>query len=619
MADISQFLQNTGYAVVGIYQGGTVVNTGSMYGGNGIKFQVPGTSNAAIYVDNAGRLTVYNFTDVSAGLGGGFLGFGIGIYANAAATVENGGFLSGNHVGVLFENAAGSIGNTGFITAGLGYGIDLGAGGTVTNGGTIEGYFIGVDSGAATNAVTISNTGLIEATKSFGSAPISNRSDAGIEAAGAAAVSNAATGTIAAPDGFGIYLEAIGSIRNAGEITADIEGLYIKGAGGYGYNSGQIFAQIGMALGQGGELDNQGTISVSLNGMFCYKGGNFVNGGTIAAAGTYIGAAGIVLQAGGEGVNAGQISGAFGVISNGFAAVTNTSAGTITGTGSGGIYAGLLFNIGGGYLRNSGTIIGATTGIAAAGGGAVTVDNSGVIIGGAYAVSFAAGYADRLIIDAASTITGAIYGGEGMLEFAADGTAVGTFSTALQTQFADFAAIQIDPGAIWDFSNTFTFAAATTLRNDGTIRESAHDTLSIDAALTGTGAVDLSRQGLTLNGGVASGQKIAFSGTNESLALGDPKAFHAKIEKFRLGDTIDLTSIALSAITATYFVDNVLTIDEGAARLKFTFANPSAFGDDTFALTAAGAGTAVTLSPAAAALLPVTQITTLAALATFGS
>ena len=615
-ADISQFLQNTGYAAVGFYQGGTLRNSGSMYGGNGVKFLLPQGGAAAVYADNLGRITVYNFTDVLAASGAGFLDFGVGVYADAAGLVVNTSFISGNHAGIVFEDAAGTVQNSGYIVAGLGYGVDLAAGGTLSNGGTIEGYFVGVETGFASAASTISNSGLIESSKTAGSAPVGNRYDAGILAGGPVTVNN--SGTIESGN-IGVYLQGTGEVRNGGQIVGGLEGLYIKGAGGYGYNSGQIFAQIGMALGQGGELDNQGTISVSLNGMFFYKGGNFVNGGTIEAAGTYIGAAGIVLQAGGEGVNAGQISGAFGVISNGFAAVTNTSAGTITGTGIGGIYAGLLFNIGGGYLRNSGTIIGATTGIAAAGGGAVTVDNTGVIIGGAYAVSFAAGYADRLIIDAASTITGAIYGAEGMLEFAADGTAVGTFSTAMQTQFADFAAIQIDSGAIWDFSSTFTFAAATKLRNDGTIRESAHDTLSIDAALTGAGAVDLSRQGLTLNGSVASGQKIAFSGTNETLALGDPKAFHAKIEKFKLGDTIDLTSIALSAITATYFVENVLTIDEGAAKLKFTFANPSAFGDDTFALTAAGAGTAVTLSPAAAALFPVTQITTLATLPTFGS
>jgi hypothetical protein len=107
---------------------------------------------------------------------------------------------------------------------------------------------------------------------------------------------------------------------------------------------------------------------------------------------------------------------------------------------------------------------------------------------------------------------------------------------------------------------------------------------------------------------VAATQKLEFTGTGETLAVGDAQHFEAKIEKFKLGDTIDLTGVARGAITGTHFAKGVLTLDEAAGSLTLTFASPDSFGKDVFVLTAEGAGTAITLAKPAL-LAPATAAT----------
>jgi len=67
---------------------------------------------------------------------------------------------------------------------------------------------------------------------------------------------------------------------------------------------------------------------------------------------------------------------------------------------------------------------------------------------------------------------------------------------------------------------------------------------------------------LTLDDAVAKGEQIAFTGTSEVLVLGDSTQFEGKVEHFAAGDTIDLSSVARSAIIGENFAKGVLTLTE---------------------------------------------------------
>jgi len=216
----------------------------------------------------------------------------------------------------------------------------------------------------------------------------------------------------------------------------------------------------------------------------------------------------------------------------------------------------------------------------------------------AAAIDFAHGSTSRLIIDAQTDITGAITAGGGTLELAADGTTIATLGTNLLSQSSDFGVIQIDAGAILDFITTTSLGAATGVVNDGKITTSSKTLLTIDGALSGTGVVDIGKDPLTLNGAVGAGQNISFSGTNETLGLGAASGFDGNIAHFTLGDTIDLSSIALGSITGLSFASGVLTLTETGGQLDFTFASPGQFGSDFFSLFTDSAGTGITLSAA---------------------
>jgi hypothetical protein len=199
-----------------------------------------------------------------------------------------------------------------------------------------------------------------------------------------------------------------------------------------------------------------------------------------------------------------------------------------------------------------------------------------------------------MIITPAAKLTGAVRGGGGTLELAAQSGKTGIFSAAELASFTNFATIEIGAKAVWDLSGAVTTALA--LVNDGKIAEAKSDTLTIDGAVSGAGTIDVSAAPLTLNGGVGSGQQIVFSGTGETLVLGDAAAIAGKIEGFALGDTIDLSGVASSAIQGTHFAGGVLTLDATGGDIKLTFASPAGFGSDIFDLAADGHGTMITLT-----------------------
>jgi hypothetical protein len=338
----------------------------------------------------------------------------------------------------------------------------------------------------------------------------------------------------------GIYLQANGSALNTGFLKATTTGENLAG-GGYAYNSGTITAATGIALrgGTGNYAYNSGLISTNGDGILLAAPGYVSNTGTIIA--------------GGDGIHL----------------TTSASA------------------------YNSGTII-AATGIALDAGGTVT-DHGTITALTGDAISFATGAANLLIIDAAAKFTNPVNGGGGELELQATPKTTGIFAAG---QFTNFTTIAIDKAATWDITGATTLA--TTIINNGTIKESATDTLTLTGALEGTGLVKLGKKTLTLDGPVATTQKIAFSGTSETLNLGDPSAFAATINSFALGDTIDLTGIARTSITKSHFAGGVLTLTEATGKIKMTFASPKNFGTETLTLFKDGAGTGIRLAAVAA-------------------
>src|SRR5262249_21423497 len=129
---------------------------------------------------------------------------------------------------------------------------------------------------------------------------------------------------------------------------------------------------------------------------------------------------------------------------------------------------------GGGTITNvlGGTIVGNMSGIVIK-GGAGTVSNAGSIIGGTYAVQFASGFANRLIIDSVAYFNGTVDGGNSIgsgvastLELTSAAGA-GTLNS-LGSHFIDFANITVDVGAVWTLAYD-TIASGYTIAVDGTL------------------------------------------------------------------------------------------------------------------------------------------------------
>ena len=426
------------------------------------------------------------------------------------------------------------------LNKGKGTGIVLGAPGTLINKGLIQGgddKLVSPDTVFGYAATDVKNTGTI------------------VDIGAGSQILN--TGSILSY-GADIYIQSNGTIRNAGLIGGDNPGHL-----GHG----------GIFLEHNAALTNQSTGIISGSTGVYFRDG-IVN-------------------------NAGTITGAFDAIDMapdlpGNPGATTTNTGTITGGENG-----VAINRGG-TLINHGFIAGAKDGVVVYTYGG-TIINAGTIVGDSagatgnfnFAVQFLQNNNNRLVLRAGSDIIGSVSGGGGVLEL--DDTK-SNFNAASLTQFADFTTLQIDSGTTTDLAGNLTIAPTLTVLNDGRIKESATDTITIDSGITGTGTIDLSKTALTLDGPVAATQTIAFTGTGETLALGTPGSFAAAIEHFAAGDTIDLTGISLSSITATQFAGGVLTLTETSGSLTLTFANPGSFGTDTFSLFADGANTGITLS-----------------------
>jgi hypothetical protein len=354
------------------------------------------------------------------------------------------------------------------------------------------------------------------------------------------------------------------TITQTGRLT---DGLQVSYQGLTVVNSGGITGSSGIVLNVGGSVTNQSGGAISGGYGIIGEAGPaiVVNAGTIAGSNR----AGIVLRGGGNVTNqsGGVIIGNYGVV-GAAGAVTVVNAGSIIGSDS----SGIALLPGGNVTNQSGSAIsGAVDGIYDA-YGAATVVNAGAIIGGIDAIKFAAGYANRLIIDPGAVFSGGVTGGNTIgatavstLELAA-GTASGTLS-GLGSKYVDFAQIAVDAGAQWALTSSNIIAAGATLTNagtltlsDGTLSGSAalinNGTIVLDpssmtiASLTGSGSVTI-EAGSTLDvtGAIASTETIVFAGPSASLLLGSPDSAAGAVTGFGAGDTIDLAGIAPDSVS----------------------------------------------------------------------
>ncbi|MBV9247810.1 MAG: S-layer family protein [Acetobacteraceae bacterium] len=393
-------VENTGSIIatvddgVALYQGGVVNNE------KGAVISGAGTSGAGVFV--TGDLgTVTNHGSIAGNLAHGVLiaaggtlsndgtitGFRSGVFfqkqagtlinsgsisANdpltaAGVYLENGGAvtntsvgsISGARFGVFLEGAFTTLNNAGFIQGAIYDGVVLGLGGTVNNTGTIQGTTGGLYVKYRASG-TVTNTGLIAASAVSGS---------GVDLAGGGTLDNQSGGTITG-GAFGVFFGgtstlaptvALGTLTNEGLISASK------------YSA--------VALGAGGSVTNNagGTISGVTNGVYIEKSapGEVTNFGVINASSTT--GAGVNLGDGGSVMNKGTISGGgFGVFATGGSGtITNPATVTNYAVISGDHGVGLQ---GGGSVFNAkgASIQGGIAGISSQ-NVAVTVDNAGSV------------------------------------------------------------------------------------------------------------------------------------------------------------------------------------------------------------------------------------------------
>ena len=557
--------------------------------------------------------------------------------------VLNGGSISGPLVGVSFS-ADGFFGNEpdgiveGYLWA---IGASAGVEAAVINTGTVAGGRVGVylDGGGYVSNLatgTISGTGGIDARD--GALTVANTGritafdDDGIVLGDGGAVNNGAGGTInagfygvlgsnATPtvynagylhgSGGGIYLETGGGITNVSGATllGGKDGVYGNGAAVTVTNTGTIegTSRDGIRLLAGGIITNQsgGTIS-GTEAIYASGTLSVVNAGKIA--GFYDG---IRLDAGGSVTNqsGGTIAGYYGIREEA-QPLTVLNAGTIAG-GSG---FGISLFAGGDVTNQGGGTISGRLGILDR-AGALTVENAGTVSATQFAVYFAAGYTNRLIVDPGAAFVGQVSGGD-----TASGTATSTLEltsaiasgtlSGLGVQFTGFSQIAIDAGASWTLTGANTLAAVITVTNAGTLTLQ-NATLSdvgdfinngvilLDpsnitlADLTGTGVTTI-QAGSTLNvlGAVAITETIAFAGANDLLGA-NPSAFAGQIDGFTFGDTIQLAGV-LDGTSAEIVNGNTLQVDRsGNPPIDLTLDPSVSYAGDLYTVSSAGAVTEI--------------------------
>ena len=515
--------------------------------------------------------------------------------ALAAGTITNqsGGLIQGASYNAISLSGTGLIVNDrGGTIIGANMGVELGGTASIVNagriGGGVEAYYASGSSPTTAGAIYVTNTGTISGRNgvevanggsvtngtSGNTTALITATAAGVyngDSYGTVAVANYATIAGGPTNGFGVFIQNVGTIsNNAGALIESRIGVQL--AAGALYNTGTILGlgslgAVGVQSGGTGSISvtNLGVISGTRFGVDVSDGANLVNTGIIA------GTVGVYLNPGSLS-GGGQLSG------------TLTNAGIISGSG----------------------------GTAAALGQAATlvIDPGAVFLG-------------------TVTNAGTVPGWQMELGSAA---AAGTLS-GLGTQFTGFGGIQLAPGATWTLVGTnspayvldITGGAGTLVNagllalsagpsggigfaqqidpallvNTGTILASPASYTAIYSGLTGAGGVlQITDTGkLATKGSVAAGQSVIFAGTTAAgvLALSDPTGFAGTIDNFLPDDTILLSGSTATA--GTMAAGNTLDVTLTAGTtLALAFSPTQSFTNDTFHFSAlpGGAGTAIT-------------------------
>ena len=472
---------SAGYA---IYDAGTLTNTDTLASPVTLGAGAVLTNAAGGLIHNASGFAVYS-AGTSAGVsvinagsiaGSASGGEGVNLHAGGNATNQSGASISG-YQGIYDTGDALTVVNAGSIAGNAtelsGKGVNLLAGGSVTNqsGARISGYTGIYGKG---DAVTVVNAGSIAG----------NVSGPGVALLAGGSVTNQSGGRISGYTGiFGTGSAVI--VANAGSIA--------------GNNAGGT----GVALLAGGSVGNQSGARISGYWGIVASGDTVavVNSGSIAGNGLQPDGAGVALHAGGSVTNQSiaSISGYTGIFANG-SALTVVNAGSIAGNASNPSGTGVDLLAGGSVTNQSTASISGFDGIAVS-GGAGTVVNAGSISGSSDAVQFAAGFANRLVIDPGATFIGTVTGSNTLgagtsstLELAS-GVSAGTLN-GLGPKYLDFTQIIVDSGATWTLTAD-TLAAGYAIYDAGTLT----NTGTIASAVTlGAGAVLTNQSGGTIGG-----------------------------------------------------------------------------------------------------------------------
>ena len=439
-----------------IYNAGTIVGT-----------------RGGVYIDGSGAVT---------NVAGGYIsgGGGDGVHLGNYGGVENAGTIRssfGNAVSLYGGHVINEAGGT--MTGATGVQI-FGARGYLDNAGTITGASAGAEiftTGDVINSGLISTTGTT--TGSYG---------VNLEYAGS--VTNTATGTITTA-GTAVLMNGLqSSFYNAGVISGAV-GVYAAGGSFTNASGGEITGVgDGLFLRNQSSLDNAGTISGEVRGVYLASGGSITNeaGGLISAS------TGYGVQIGGPG--------------------TLTNAGSITcdAVGVALEQGGTVINEAGGYISGApyGVFISGVTG---------TLVNDGTIAGGVFLASIGG---DRLVLGGGSSISGQVSGpgsyASHTLELSASHGA-GTLH-GLGSQYLGFGTVTIDHGATWTIDSSI-FALATTTVTGFTIRDtlelSGGGTLAAAEASAGTLVLD-GAAGFTLSNGATLREHTIIVDAGASLA-----------------------------------------------------------------------------------------------------
>jgi hypothetical protein len=527
--------------------------------------------------------------------------FGSAVTVSAGVTVSSSYYGAGalQSFGVVANGERATLTNLGTIIGSLAA-INLSSGGVVINGttGVISGG-VGIDLGSNSidmaDTVGLTNSGKI--TTSGGGVYLSTKGT----------VTNEHGGVISSTGFNGVTFEGVGTLSNAGIVSGGRDGVNLL-AGGFIYNtaSGTLTGAGGgvRAIGAYGKVVNCGTIgSTSGAGIYLGDGGLVVNesgtigGATIGvkiagAAGNIANAAiikGISLSNGGTIENTGTISanGSYAVSFAPSAGAAGPSAAYLHNKGTtGGVQV-----YGGDLIVNAGVIGGVGIVGEAAGGGTLTIGNTGTIKGAAYGISAAgaanitnaagagiAGGSVGVDLQAGGTLTnsgsisgasfGVLLGGTATL-LIDSGSISGSVAIAMNGTASN--TIILDPGdvltgrvvATKGASNTITLAAGSTT---GTLNGFGTSVLDFDAVTLASGAAWF------INATTAQASVAKFTGANanDRLALSGGGALQKSFSGFgtlALGGSTAFTITAAQTPTVKSIILEAGSHLNGTAKL----------------------------------------------------